>query len=784
MAFTAGYSTLHDFGAGEHIYGFGVVGTRVIAVAYSKLFYSDDAGATWTQGATRSNTGTTDDRVVAVDGALYLQNGLSGGVQKTTDGVSLTALTGVTRVFGGGGGVLFGLHSGASKRSLDGGASWSAITVPGAILTPESGAGIHGDGATFVGVSTSGGVYRSVDAGLTFTQAVANDSVPLYGFYWSPSRSQFVRIRDDGVLVSQTGLSGTWTALGVGAFDPWTLTMLAGEAFDVFVQRSNGRLLPLAPADTVLASLSPNWAAKFGTYAGAGRFILGNVYNDNTFDDVSSGVVVATVTSDTPLASPNDNFSTPIALVGTSGTVTGNTVGDTVQAGEPSGAVNTVWYSVTPGANKTLTLDTTGSFAGVVAQVFSGSAVNALTAVPLGTGYSLTGGTTYYVRVGGASGGGDISLAWALADPPAGSANDDFADAIALAGASGSATGNAAFDTIEAGEPAEGYVASVWYSYVGAGSYVKFAVTDPSEEVIPNLFTGGSVASLTPVDRTDYYDTGVVSAAARLEVGTTYALQLAVEPWVAPPTPTTTGFTLAWESCDRFPAPVAPNRYVILSDALTGDGPLSSAAPAALWPTWGAWLDNAGVARTAAGAALTASTSFGLPIVHELLADVAFDVQVFAKFTKQEGSSPYGIVTLWFHNGFVELWLRDYGDGPEYALSIYRAGGFSTTYVVPLGFTPPPSEFVELRMRVGRGKVELVRGYSTLVSEAWDGLSGFVESPAKSARVVLGGVNLNVFKDLTVIASTVDLPPVEPPVPPDGPFWGGFINTTETLQVL
>ena len=49
---------------------------------------------------------------------------------------------------------------------------------------------------------------------------------------------------------------------------------------------------------------------------------------------------------------------------------------------------------------------------------------------------------------------------------------------------------------------------------------------------------------------------------------------------------------------------------------------------------------------------------------------------------------------------------------------------------------------------------------------------------------MLSGGNLNGYKNLIAYASSVDLPPIEPPAPPDGPFWGGFINTTETLQVL
>ena len=50
MAFTPSYSAAHDFGSGEYVYGVGAVPGRVIVLAYSKFFYSTDAGATWTAG--------------------------------------------------------------------------------------------------------------------------------------------------------------------------------------------------------------------------------------------------------------------------------------------------------------------------------------------------------------------------------------------------------------------------------------------------------------------------------------------------------------------------------------------------------------------------------------------------------------------------------------------------------------------------------------------------------------------------------------------------------------
>lgn len=364
------------------------------------------------------------------------------------------------------------------------------------------------------------------------------------------------------------------------------------------------------------------------------------------------------------------------------------------------------------------------------------------------------------------------------------STNDSFANAITLSGLTGSVNGNASTDTLEAGEPAEYITASVWYRCSPPDKYAKVVVTDPTEETYHAVYTGAAVNALTRQVAGEYTGPGQYTAVYLSEAGTTYHVQVGLEPWNDPPNPTSTGFTLAWETCDRYPAPAAENRYLVLEDALTGAGVLTSSPPTAKWPVWSAWTDVPNVTRTAEGLSFGAARDCNIPVVQEALASVAFDIQVFAKFSRAAGTSLYGQVKLRFRNGEVSLGLFDYGAGPVYVLSIYRAGGLSTNYTVPLGFTPSPTEFVELRLRVGRGKVEAVRGNTTFVSESWDGLSGLVETPARADRVVLSGVNLNVFKDLTVIASTVDLPPVEPPAPPDGPFWGGFINTTETLQVL
>ncbi len=133
------------------------------------------------------------------------------------------------------------------------------------------------------------------------------------------------------------------------------------------------------------------------------------------------------------LAQPaNDDFANAIEVFGTSGTTNGDTFGATIQAGEPRYLAvgdHSVWYTwVAPDfGRQQVTFEANVPSSDAVVTVYTGSAVNALTPVPLNnvpvaSAATITafGETTYHIAVtAGANPGffGQFNLNWSLAQP-------------------------------------------------------------------------------------------------------------------------------------------------------------------------------------------------------------------------------------------------------------------------------------------------------------------------------------------------------------------------------
>ncbi len=141
-----------------------------------------------------------------------------------------------------------------------------------------------------------------------------------------------------------------------------------------------------------------------------------------------------------------------------------------------------------------------------------------------------------------------------------GPANDAFAAAATLAGASGSLAGTTAFADRDATDPTVGNLtltASVWYRWTApASGNVTFRLTGASSGTFLAAYTGTTAGALTQVAADTLAGTVTVNAVA----GTVYHVM--VDRWSSGGT----AFTLGWEQAGAPPAPPAASGLAYLSN--------------------------------------------------------------------------------------------------------------------------------------------------------------------------------------------------------------------------
>jgi alpha-tubulin suppressor-like RCC1 family protein len=285
------------------------------------------------------------------------------------------------------------------------------------------------------------------------------------------------------------------------------------------------------------------------------------------------------------LPPPNDGFAGAQVLAGPIGSVRGSNANADKQAGETdhdgfAAADSSVWYRWTAPVSGPVIIDTLGSTFDTVLAVYTGTTVNALTAVASNDDaaglqsqveYTATVGTTYRIAVAGFNGGsGHVLLHWLQAP-----ANNDFAAATTLTGTTGTSPGNNVGADLEAGEPdhnptANGAIASIWYRWTApAGGRTAFDTFSSTFDTVLAVYTGTTVDHLTPVGANDdgqhVLQSQVVFTAA---AGTTYRIALAAfDTLPAPSGPA----TLNWRQsapCDGRP---------VTRDLSMGDTPSAGA---------------------------------------------------------------------------------------------------------------------------------------------------------------------------------------------------------------
>ncbi|MDP8956431.1 MAG: DUF11 domain-containing protein [Actinomycetota bacterium] len=226
------------------------------------------------------------------------------------------------------------------------------------------------------------------------------------------------------------------------------------------------------------------------------------------------------------LAAPpsNDAFANAQVISGSSGFAWGSNQEATGETGEPNNAgesapIQSVWYSWTAPQTAKFFFQTCETNLDTTLGAYTGSAVNSLTKVADNDDacgwegrsshivVSATSGTTYYISVDGwEETTGDFILEWDLA-------NDDFADARAISGESGSIDGRNHGFTGQTGEPDNDGVSapieSAWYAWTAPKtgrvafdtcSTTDSSITFPLMDTTLGAYTGSAVNALTLLD--------------------------------------------------------------------------------------------------------------------------------------------------------------------------------------------------------------------------------------------------------------------------------------------
>ncbi|MBA3936780.1 MAG: endonuclease/exonuclease/phosphatase family protein [Planctomycetes bacterium] len=305
-----------------------------------------------------------------------------------------------------------------------------------------------------------------------------------------------------------TSVWWSWTAPGSGTVVFDTLGSSYDTLLAAYTGGSVGALNPVASNNDI----------GMGSRLSRLSFVAaaGNVYH--LVIDGNGGASGMALLNWSTLA--NDAFAERLPLTGLNGSATGTNVGATKETGEPTHAGaspgHSVWWSYTPTAVGTLTIDTGGSGFDTTLAVYTGSAVTGLTAVASNNNDASVGPTASRVRlralagvplqfaVDGAGGAmGAIALHWSLVPFPA---NDAFADRALLPSNSGSLATSNVGATKEPGEPrhaGNAGGASIWYRWTAPADGKLFIHAGGGIDTLLAVSTGSSVGKLTTLVAND-----------------------------------------------------------------------------------------------------------------------------------------------------------------------------------------------------------------------------------------------------------------------------------------
>jgi len=225
---------------------------------------------------------------------------------------------------------------------------------------------------------------------------------------------------------------------------------------------------------------------------------------------------------------PNNNFADAAQVVGFGGIYHSSNLGFSRETGEPvhagTAGARSAWWVWTAPITATVNVNTINSSFDTLLAVYRGNSVSALTTVAFNddisaanqiyqssVDFSAVAGQTYRIAVDGyvdsfGQEEGEIRLEVSQGGGTPGP-NNAFASAVAISGATGSATGNNVNFSREAGEPSHAGIAgqrSAWWRWTApaTGVYV-FETVGSAFDTVLAVYTGSAVNGLTEVVSND-----------------------------------------------------------------------------------------------------------------------------------------------------------------------------------------------------------------------------------------------------------------------------------------
>lgn len=215
----------------------------------------------------------------------------------------------------------------------------------------------------------------------------------------------------------------------------------------------------------------------------------------------------------------NDGFANAVTISGNNGSLAGSNGGATLEANEPIHANSlpgaSVWYAWQAPSTGDFAFSVASTSFDPICAIYAGSSLASLTPIagndddenaPVATSNSRVAfravqGTIYHIAVDGFDAAtGAFQLGWSIANGPA---NDHFAAAQNISGASGSVQSSNVNATLEPSEPTHARQVggkSVWFRWIpSSNGRVEFSTANSTFDTLLAVYTGTALANLSEI---------------------------------------------------------------------------------------------------------------------------------------------------------------------------------------------------------------------------------------------------------------------------------------------